>query len=157
MGNKNTLTIRVPEELKNRIETIAAQQGISINQFAMYAFTKEIGELEAGEFFRNISRSADKKELFYRSALPLVLHANEQIAVDRKHLKELYDRQKAGNDLKDDDLRWLRQLAVEYRVRQVAKGADDQSSSKALVDAEWQKLLVRVDEIPPSLALGQAA
>ena len=66
MANKNTLTIRVPEELKNRIETIAAQQGISINQFAMYAFTKEIGELEAGEFFRNISRGVDKKALFKR-------------------------------------------------------------------------------------------
>lgn len=37
MANKNTLTIRVPEELKKRIETLAAQQGISINQFAMYA------------------------------------------------------------------------------------------------------------------------
>ena len=66
MANKNTLTIRVPEELKNRIETIAAQQGISINQFAMYAFTKEIGELEAGDFFRNISRGVDKKALFKR-------------------------------------------------------------------------------------------
>ena len=66
MASKNTLTIRVPEELKNRIETIAAQQGISINQFAMYAFTKEIGELEAGDFFRNISRGVDKKDLFKR-------------------------------------------------------------------------------------------
>ena len=44
--SKNTLTIRVPEELKDRIETLAAQQGVSINQLAMYAFTKEIGELE---------------------------------------------------------------------------------------------------------------
>jgi predicted HicB family RNase H-like nuclease len=46
---KSTLTIRVPEELKDRIETLAAQQGVSINQFAMYAFTKEIGELETGQ------------------------------------------------------------------------------------------------------------
>ena len=66
MGNRNTLTIRVPEELKNRIETMAAQQGISINQFAMYAFTKELGELEAGEFFRSVTRGVDKKELFRR-------------------------------------------------------------------------------------------
>jgi predicted DNA-binding protein len=66
MANRNTLTIRVPEELKNRIETLAAQQGISINQFAMYAFAKEIGELETGEFFRNITRGIDKKELFRR-------------------------------------------------------------------------------------------
>ena len=32
----------------------------------MYAFAKEIGELETGEFFRNITRGVDKKELFRR-------------------------------------------------------------------------------------------
>jgi len=64
--NKTTLTIRVPEELKERIETLSGQQGISINQFAMYAFTKEIGELETGQIFRNMTRGIDKKELFKR-------------------------------------------------------------------------------------------
>ena len=62
--SKSTLTIRVPEELKDRIETLAAQQGVSINQFAMYAFTKEIGELETGQVFRNMRRGVDKKAMF---------------------------------------------------------------------------------------------
>ena len=62
--SKNTLTIRVPEELKDRIETLAAQQGVSINQFAMYAFTKEIGELETGQMFRTMRRGVDKKAMF---------------------------------------------------------------------------------------------
>jgi predicted DNA-binding protein len=61
---KSTLTIRVPEELKDRIETLAAQQGVSINQFAMYAFTKEIGELETGQVLRNMRRGVDKKAMF---------------------------------------------------------------------------------------------
>ena len=64
--SKNTLTIRVPEELKDRIETLAAQQGVSINQFAMYAFTKEIGELETGQVFRNMRRGIEKKAMFSR-------------------------------------------------------------------------------------------
>ena len=64
--SKNTLTIRVPEELKDRIETLAAQQGVSINQFAMYAFTKEIGELETGQVFRNMRRGIEKKTMFSR-------------------------------------------------------------------------------------------
>ncbi len=64
--SKSTLTIRVPEELKDRIETLAAQQGVSINQFAMYAFTKEIGELETGQVFRNMRRGIDKKAMFSR-------------------------------------------------------------------------------------------
>ncbi len=64
MAQKNTLTIRVPEELKERIETLAAQQGISINQFAMYAFTKEIGEHETTTTLRSMSSRTDKKTLF---------------------------------------------------------------------------------------------
>ena len=66
MASKNTLTIRVPEELKDRIETLAAQQGISINQFAMYAFAKEIQELEAGTEIRRSLRGVDRKQLFGR-------------------------------------------------------------------------------------------
>ena len=66
MGQKqrNTLTIRVPEELKDRIETIAAQQGVSINQFALYAFTKELGEIESGNSLRELRASIDKKQMF---------------------------------------------------------------------------------------------
>ena len=63
---KSILTIRVPEELKDRIETLAAQQGVSINQFAMYAFTKEIGELETGQLFRKLRRGIDKQTMFSR-------------------------------------------------------------------------------------------
>ena len=66
MARRNTLTIRVPEELKDRIETLAAQQGISINQFAMYAFAKEIEEMETGNELRRFARGVDKKELFRR-------------------------------------------------------------------------------------------
>ena len=66
MKNKSTLTIRVPEELKDKIETLSAQQGISINQFALYVFTKEIGQLENARFFREMTRGIDKKKLFSR-------------------------------------------------------------------------------------------
>ncbi|MFP4406960.1 MAG: toxin-antitoxin system HicB family antitoxin [Spirochaetaceae bacterium] len=66
MANKNTLTIRVPEELKERIEILAAQQGISINQFAMYAFAKEIGEYETAKTLRGMTSRIDKKTLFKR-------------------------------------------------------------------------------------------
>ena len=66
MKGKSTLTIRVPEELKSRIELLAAQQGISINQFALYVFSKEIGELENAQAFREMTRGTNKKELFSR-------------------------------------------------------------------------------------------
>ena len=43
---KSVLTIRVPRGLKARIEKYSVLEGVSINQFAMYAFAKEIAVLE---------------------------------------------------------------------------------------------------------------
>ena len=39
--SKNVMTIRVPEELKERIERFSLLQGVSINQFALYSITKD--------------------------------------------------------------------------------------------------------------------
>ena len=49
MPKANVLTIRVPSDLKHRIALVAEEQGVSINQLAMYMFTKEIGNLEASK------------------------------------------------------------------------------------------------------------
>ena len=49
MPKTSVLTIRVPTELKHRIASVAEEQGVSINQLAMYMFTKEIGNIEAGQ------------------------------------------------------------------------------------------------------------
>ena len=59
----NTLTIRVPAVLKKRIEKVSALQGVSINQFALYAFTKEIAELENQSYFDAILSKINKKQL----------------------------------------------------------------------------------------------
>jgi FAD synthase len=65
MENKkrNTLTIRVPRELKERIEEFSALQGVSINQFALYAFTKELGELETKRYFSEILKDTNKQDI----------------------------------------------------------------------------------------------
>ena len=60
---RNTLTIRVPEDLKQRIEKVATLQGVSINQFALYAFTKEIADLEASSYFQNLLKRVDKRAM----------------------------------------------------------------------------------------------
>lgn len=62
-SKKNTLTIRVPEDLKNRIEKMSALQGVSINQFALYAFTREIADLENRSYFDTVVGKIDKKRL----------------------------------------------------------------------------------------------
>jgi len=63
MSNTNVLTIRVPADLKNKIAQVAEEQGVSINQLAMYMFTKEIGNIEAGRYISNFWKGYSKKEI----------------------------------------------------------------------------------------------
>ena len=63
MRKTNTMTIRVPEELKERIENTALVQGVSINQFALYAFTKELSELENSKYFKTFLKGKNKEEI----------------------------------------------------------------------------------------------
>lgn len=77
----------------------------------------------------------DKKQVFLRVMLPLVLVVNEEIAEDRRRL----DAMAAGREPRDEG--WLAELAARY-------GADQ---------AQPARLLRHVDLVPPSLALAQAA
>ncbi len=64
MPKASVLTIRVPADLKHRIALVAEEQGVSINQLAMYMFTKEIGNLEAGQTISDFWKDFSKKEIF---------------------------------------------------------------------------------------------
>lgn len=76
-----------------------------------------------------------KKQVFLRVMLPLVLVVNEEIAEDRRRLEAMI----AGKISRDDG--WLAELAARY-------GAEGAAPAQ---------LLRRVDVVPPSLALAQAA
>ena len=78
-----------------------------------------------------------KKETFIQIVLPLVVAENERILEDREKLKLLTSK-KFTTDL---EKQWLRQKLLEYKVK---KG-------------DLNELLVRMDIIPASIALAQAA
>ena len=78
-----------------------------------------------------------KKETFIKIVLPLIVAENERILADRKKLINLSDK-KFTTDL---EKQWLRQKLLEYKVK---KG-------------DLKELLVRMDIIPTSIALAQAA
>ena len=78
-----------------------------------------------------------KKETFIKIVLPLIVAENERILADRTKLKRIY-KKKNTTDL---EKQWLRQKLLEYKVK---KGNMDE-------------LLLRVDIIPTSIALAQAA
>jgi FAD synthase len=65
MKNKpGTMIVRIPKDLKHRIEKVAEQQGVSINQLALYMFTKEINDLETTNYFEKYWINKSKKEIF---------------------------------------------------------------------------------------------
>lgn len=82
-----------------------------------------------------------RKAVFFKSVLPLVLQVNEEIRGDRRRLRELRKEIEAGNKPDAIDRLWLAVMARRYEVE------------RGDIDA----LLRRVDVIPPSLALAQAA
>ncbi len=98
-----------------------------------------------------------KKSVFFRTLLPLVLSVNEEVLANRKRLEALDQRIARGGNLGDADRRWLIALADEYRLAErVARigvnGAQDGGWADLIAE-----LLPRVDGVPVSLALGQAA
>ncbi|TGK71121.1 toxin-antitoxin system HicB family antitoxin [Leptospira wolffii] len=60
----SVLTIRIPSELKHKIERVAEEQGVSINQLALYAFTKEIQDMETSQYFEKYYKGKSKKQIF---------------------------------------------------------------------------------------------
>ena len=78
-----------------------------------------------------------KKETFIKIVLPLIVAENEKILDDRLKLKTLIEKKFTT----DTEKQWLRQKLLEYKVK---KG-------------NLEELLFRMDMIPVSIALAQAA
>ncbi len=88
----------------------------------------------------------DRKSDFFRVMLPLVLAGNEKIMADRKRLEKFAGQVLSGGNLYAVNKSWVISLAAEY-------GLDDFDPK----NGDWQELLRRVDTVPVSLALAQAA
>ena len=91
-------------------------------------FPRDLDELQSTKL---------KKETFIKIVLPLVVAENEKILADRKKLIILSVK-KYTTDL---EKQWIRQKLLEYKVK---KG-------------DLKELLLRIDVIPTSIALAQAA
>ena len=85
----------------------------------------------------NLSSVKLKKETFIKIVLPLIVAENEKILDDRVKLKNLAEK-KFTSDL---EKQWLRQKLLEYKVKR----------------GDLKELMFRMDIIPVSIALAQAA
>ena len=90
---------------------------------------------------REIRMAGERKVMFIKTALPLILHVNELILRDRDQIEILAARLEDGETLGADENDWLAEKAEEYGLEKF----------------DLAKMLRRVDIIPPSLALAQSA
>ena len=86
---------------------------------------------------KNIANTTKRKEMFIKIILPLIVKENNRIRIDRKRLFTILNK----NSNTDIEKKWLEKKYKQYGVRK-----NDLSTLK-----------VRMDEIPVSLAIAQAA
>jgi len=90
----------------------------------------------------NMPDTDERKLAFIQMVLPLVLHVNEDIAHDRIRVVTLQREYARTKTLGEGDAEWLRGISAAYGLDQ---------------DDDFDELLRRVDVIPTSLAVAQAA
>ena len=86
---------------------------------------------------KNIESSKKRKQLFIQIVLPLILEENERIKLDRKRLFVILNK----NNNTESERKWLKSKFKQYGV----------------VNRDLTTLKIRIDEIPVSLAIAQAA
>jgi Bax protein len=117
--------------------------------FTKYAYTIEsvrenklVPDISINKFpkdFTSIKSTNDKKSLFIKSLLPLIIKENNQILLTNNRIKKIH--QSTIKYITKDNALWLKKQFKKYKV-----------SSHDIND-----LLIKVDTIPVSIALAQAA
>lgn len=104
----------------------------------------EVPRLFVSEMPQDITRirvPAHRKAIFFKTVLPLVLRVNDEILRDRRRLLKLKSQNTNFGKLAAADRLWLAATAERYKTNR--KNLDELSR--------------RIDIVPPSLALAQAA
>jgi len=112
---------------------VAVQEGAAaVPRVFVKAFPDDIADIDSVDL---------RKRIFLDTMLPIVLAANEAILADRARLAALRESIGHGVAPSPADARWLVALGRRYEVP----------------DQDLETLLARVDAVPPSMALAQAA
>jgi len=96
--------------------------------------------------WRKLAKAVERKRAFTMIVLPLVLRANEVLVLERDRLRVISAQINAKEALSERDRTWILALAEFYKIDA------PQVTGKAV-----KALRQRVDIVPPSLAIAQAA
>ncbi|MBT5186326.1 MAG: hypothetical protein HOH19_11885 [Kordiimonadaceae bacterium] len=147
---KISKTIDVPN---TTVESIILPLGENLSeQFAAYGYDlddirkgyTQVPNIYLEELPRELKTIKDtdlKKQLFISVLLPPILKVNEYIVFERRQLSEIISRIEINGDYTPNDLRWLDQKMSRYKLKEF----------------NVAELYSRMNIIPPSLALTQAA
>ena len=86
---------------------------------------------------KSIENTRERKELFIQIILPLILEENKKIRLERKTLFSILNK----NNNSEEEKNWLKSKFKQYGVR----------------NRDLATLKIRMDEVPVSLAIAQAA
>jgi len=148
---------RPPElrlESADELESYFASLGYT--REALRAGADEVPRVRIAAYPRGWSHGAEtsrKKSLFFRTLLPLVLEVNERILASREQLVAVLEECPPGEPLPRSAGHWLGALGARYELWAPERAV----RIDRLTPYERRELLLRVDAVPVSLALGQAA
>ncbi len=93
------------------------------------------GSLPSG--FHVLQETNDHRNAFLQLVLPVILLANEEITATRQRIIHLQKKVRLGQQISDQERSWLEEIASYYKEKSI----------------DFDRLLVKVDKIPVSLAL----
>ncbi|MTI08607.1 glucosaminidase domain-containing protein [Curvivirga aplysinae] len=132
------LATHTVEKLQKKFQQI----GYSIDKLEVNGYTvPRIWPDAVPDDMDSIQVVQDRKALFMKMMLPLVLLSNERIERDRVRLLSIAEKQAKGEVIAKADQNWLENTAKSYRLDEV----------------DMAELIKRVDVVPVSLAVAQAA
>ncbi|RUM92463.1 MAG: hypothetical protein DSZ27_02865 [Thiomicrospira sp.] len=123
--------------------TAAASQKASARPSAPVEPQKPSLKLETPPKFKEFAAGPPRKQAFFEFMTPLIHQANQQVMKKRDHLKSLI----AAQTLSKADQAWLKKEGDLYGL----EGLNPTQTS------DLKALLTRIDVVPTSLALAQAA
>lgn len=124
-----------------KLKPLFEKMGYSLKDVRQYGTVPRLFLAAVPAELAEIRQPQERKRLFIKMALPLILHANEMILWDRKIVLKLRDKTRSGKTISAEEQAWLNKKARDY----------------GLAEPNLMEMVRRIDVIPPSMALAQAA
>jgi Bax protein len=134
---ENNSEINLVRYTTSEIETLFNEVNYNLKDVRDTKLVKQIDIGILPNEIKNIGNTKKRKDMFIKIVLPLIVKENNKIRIDRKRLFTILNK----NSNTDIEKKWLEKKYKQYGVRR-----NDLSSLK-----------IRMDEIPVSLAIAQAA